>query len=64
MDLDIQTILFNEVPQLLSVLLELFARGDVVEQSCAQKLDILRRKTSVKRISGVRVEKSGKRTQD
>ena len=42
MDFDVQTILFDEVPQLFSILQELLAGSDVVEQRSAQELDVLR----------------------
>lgn len=41
-DLDVQSILLNEIPQLLGILLELLARGNIVVQRSAQELNVLR----------------------
>jgi hypothetical protein len=42
MNFDIQSIFLNEIPQLLRCFLKLLARGDIVEQRRAEKLDVLR----------------------
>jgi hypothetical protein len=47
MYLDTQTISLNELPQLLRRLLQLLARGDVIEQRRTNKLDVLRREATV-----------------
>lgn len=46
MNLDVQTILLNDSPQLLGILLELVASSDVIEQRRARELDVLGRKAS------------------
>ena len=51
MDLHIQTILFDELPQLLRSFLELLTSGNVVEQRWAQELDVLRAESTSKRVS-------------
>lgn len=47
MDPDVQPVLLDESPQLLGVLLELVAGGDVVVQRGAQQLDVLGRQATV-----------------
>lgn len=45
-DLDIEPVLLDELPQLIGGLLELLAGRDVVEERWANELDVLRREAT------------------
>lgn len=67
MNLDLQPVLLDELPKLFGSLLEFFTRGNVIEQSGADELDVLRGKPPTPSLASApfgRSENTIKRTQE